>query len=145
MAAANNCLIGGAVYGIKTGTALVSGAAQAINKGRTLVDGTGYDISFAPTAVEITITKDGAIAGTEAYVLYNGRKYESGTITISASDSVLVYVKTRIYNSLYVNDAFITSDKEVSYTYAPTAGVASATIKFEITNGKGYWVYINEN
>lgn len=76
---------------------------------------------------------------------YNGRKYESGTITISASDSVLVYVKTKIYNSLYVNDAFITSAKELSYTYTPTAGVASATIKFEITNGKGYWVYINEN
>lgn len=145
MAAANNCLIGGAVYSIKTGAALVGGTAQTINKGRTLVDGTGYDISFAPTAVEITITKDGAIAGTEAYVLYNGRKYESGTITISASDSVLVYVKTRIYNSLYVNDVFITSVTELSYTYTPTAGVASATIKFEITNGKGYWVYINEN
>lgn len=117
----------------------------SLGGGKTLINGAAYDISFAPIAVEITITKDRAIAGTEAYVQYNGRKYESRTITISASDSVLVYVKTRIYNSLYVNDAFITSAKEVSYTYAPTAGVASATIKFEIMNREGYWVYINES
>ena len=138
-------LINGTAYAVAGGDTLVSGTKYQPGGGKTLVNGAAYDISFAPATVEITITKDGAIAGTEAYVQYNGRKYESGTITISASDSVLVYVKTKIYNSLYVNDAFITSDKEVSYTYAPTAGVASATIKFEITNGKGYWVYINEN
>lgn len=138
-------LINGTAYTVAGGDTLVSGTKYQLWGGKTLINGAAYDISFAPATVEITITKDGAIAGAEAYVQYNGRKYESGTITISASDSVLVYVKTKIYNSLYVNDAFITSAEELSYTYTPTAGAASATIKFEITNRKGYWVYINEN
>lgn len=113
--------------------------------GKTLVNGTAYDAPLGPTTVTLTITKGGTIAGTEAYVQYNGQKYESGTVTISASDSVLVYVKTKTYNSLYINDAFVTSSKELSYTYTPTAGAVNATIKFEITNRNEYWVYINES
>lgn len=109
------------------------------------MNGAAYDVPFGPKTVAITITKTGSMPDYgDAYVLYNGQQYTSGTINVPAGESVMVHATSSQYSYLYLNDAYVESGKRLNYTYTPTAGIAAATIYITAEN-KQWWISINES
>ena len=110
--------------------------------GRTLINGTAYEIGFAPKSYTLTI-KDGD--SLDAYALYNGTRYPSGTLEIPAGESVTIYANSSgsAQCAVYINGKFTESDYALRYIYAPSQ---NATISFDAYYASGwiYDVYITE-
>lgn len=137
-------LINGTAYTVAGGDTLVSGTKYQLGGGKTLINGAAYDVPFGPKTVAITITKTGSMLGHDAYVLYNGQQYTSGTINVPAGESVMVHATSHQESYLLLNDAYVESGKMLNYTYTPTAGIAAATINITVESSQ-WWISINES
>lgn len=137
MTAANNCLIGGATYSIKTGTALVNGTAQTIYNGRALVAGAGYDIVLSTSGFTVTIEGNGEegvgpVQQEYAAVVINGTAYASAA-TVEVESGTVITLRTRAStdstrkNTQIIVDGVTvakgTTEVEASYTYTPTGDI----------------------
>lgn len=150
MTAANNCLISGAAYSIKTGRTLVNGTAQTIYNGRALVAGAGYDIVLSTSGFTVTIEGKGeeAVLQTKveyAAVVINGTAYASAATVEVESGTVITLrtsagtTKTRENTQIIVDGVTVakgTTAAAASYTYTPTGDI-TVTLRIKaVPNGK---------
>lgn len=152
MTAANNCLISGAAYSIKTGTALVNGTAQTIYNGRALVDGAGYDIVLSTSGFTVTIEGKGEevvdpAKAEYAAVVINGTAYASA-VTVEVEPGTLITLRTRAGNAIDQKNTQIivdgvtvakgTTAAAASYTYTPTGDITvTLSIKYSTKSKYG--------